>query len=194
VLLLVGLAGVVWPRAVVRVTPVFEATHISVPVNIDLEVAEPVLVSSVLPGKLASAGEKETDTTYLVDVVGGQRLVVSRKDAQSLVYHVLLQAVGEGMAEVTGARTVAWGAAAAARSGHVFRVVMTVNTSVYRDFPLNEWRNHIAGLSRSEAEAWLRSELGVKSAVIELYPSFLAKISQKVPGNQNSITFSLDTK
>jgi hypothetical protein len=193
-----GLASLVWPRVTIHVTPAYELVHVMVPIKIDLDVSEPVLASSVLPGQLLAAGGKlssaELKRSYFIDLSRGEKLSVARTHVQQLVDAAVRQVAGEDYASRPGTQNLVWQPVTPGRSGRLYTCPLAVEQQVYRIFPLAEWHARLAGLSLVEAKRWLVAEEGVAAVSIDLYPAFLAKISQKLPKNVKSITFSLDTK
>ncbi len=195
VLLLVGLASLVWPRVVVHVTPRYEVAQVVVPLKVDLDVTEPVISSLVVPGKLVTSGSTLLgEAVYTINVPRDQQVAVRQGAVQDIVDHALVQVVGEGQLERPGARGLTWGKVVVGRSGRLFTVQLTVHTQVYRDFPFGDWQKHLAGLPMADAQGWLKDELGVGEVTIQVYPSFLANVSKKMPNNPQAIAFTLDTK
>ncbi len=196
VALLIGLGSVVWPRVTIHLIPKLELVRVPVPVKIDLDLAEPVFSSGIVPGQLvlqAAAGTPPNLTSSYVAQVPGGRLIVERSLVDQLVDSALAQAAGAERVPRPGSKTLTWAAPTHGASGRSYTWPLVAQAYFYRQFPLTSWQQHLAGLPVPQARDWLRAQVGVGLVRIDFLPHFFANLSQKIPKNPSNLSFSLDT-
>lgn len=195
-LLLISLSTLVWPRVRVVVKPEFELVKINLPIKVDLDLKEPNFNIGVIPGQFITSFNQEAELTNpgfrFYKLSNNKKVIVDEDLINRLIDSSLRQKVGENRIIHQETLDISWQNPIENRSGRSFIVTATIQAQFYQLFPFVEWQNRLAGKSIIDIEKWVKQQPGVASVLVELYPSFFAKISQKVPSNPSAITITLD--
>jgi hypothetical protein len=195
-LLLINLSTLVWPRVRVVVKPEFELVKIDLPIKIDLDLKESNFNTGVIPGQFITSFNQEAELTNpgfrFYKLSNNKKVIVEADLINKLIDNSLRQNVGENRIIRQGTLDIRWQDPIENRSGRSFIVTANIQAQFYPLFPFVEWQNHLAGKSIIDIEKWVKLQPGVAGVLVELYPIFFAKISQKVPSNPSAITIILD--
>lgn len=195
-LLFINLSTLVWPRVRVVVKPEFESVKINVPIKVDLDLKEPNFNTGILPGQFITSFSQAAELTNpgfrFYKLNNNKKVVVDEDLINRLIDNSLRQKVGENRIMRQGTFYIDWQNPIENRSGRSFIVTANIQAQFYPLFPFVEWQNRLVGKSVVDIEKWVKQQPGVASVLVQLYPSFFAKISQKVPSNPSAITIILD--
>lgn len=190
-LLVIGLALTVWPRYRLVIQPKLDQYTVTVPIKIDTGVTEVIVGSNVVPGTLVARGSSAPAGWRLLTLPPSGQVLVNEAQVESLVRQALQQAAGPSELLLAESFSTLW-AAPKTISASVMSVRVSATGTFRRDFKLSDWLPHLLGQNSGDALKWLKKQPGIQGAFIQGYPSFLAKVKQKLPGDPRRVRFILD--
>lgn len=191
VVLVAGVLLTIWPRYRVTITPLFDQFTVTVPVKVDLNVTEVISGSNIVPGQLVDNAVSAAGGRRVIGTTKAGRVMVSDSDVDSLLQRALQQAAGGNEVLVENTFSTLWQPVKTS-SASTITVPVSASGKFRNRFHTADWPQHLAGLSVKNAIEWLTEQPGVAKATIEVYPSFFANISQKLPKDPNRLTWLLD--
>ena len=196
VLLLVGgLLSTLWPIVDVVISPQVDQMRLSTAFHVSLDLANSQPSSWLVSGRLLRAGEDWSAlqrANYKIFPVGKQNIVVAENDLQFSLNKFINQNIPPDYAVAPDSVEILWLAPVADKSEQGLTAAVNIGFSIYRRFPVDDWKVKLAGIKIPAAVDWLEKQTGVKKANINLKPHFLANIRQIMPTNPNVIRFTLD--
>lgn len=192
--LAVGTSFLVWPLVNIVVTPKLENLTVKGSVKVDMDVSKSLVDSGVIAGKIIGTGNTVTEVLKGIRTVRLGNAVVTYvgSEADAAVAATAAKAAGDEYVVRQPFGEISWSVPQAALSGRLTTIPFTVQVERYRRFPVADWRSQLKGMSLTEARDWLNKQAGVASALVEIYPSFFANFSGKLPHNDSAIRLSLD--
>ncbi len=184
-----------WPTAVVKITPQTDKLSLATSLHISLDLTGGSPNSWLVAGRQLQAGEDWSAlerSGYRVYSVGKQNIAAAEKDLRASLDKFVKQNMPVDYLIVPESLAIMWGDYQPDKSERGLNLPVSVVFSIYRHFPVVDWKNRLADLNLNEANSWLRKQTGVNSSTISIHPAFLAKIREKLPTNPNLIRFTLD--
>ena len=195
-LLVAGLAATILPLVKIKITPRLETITVAPALKIDLDINTPLPDQGVVPGHLVVGESRATleREGWLVLETAGQVVVFSQSDLDQVTRRWLSQAAGVDFELLPPTISVEQRPATRLPSGRSFNLPLIVKSQAYRHLPIKVWQQELPGLTIKEAEDRLSTYPGVGSVTIKFIPSFLARLSQKIPNHQSSLSITIDIK
>lgn len=196
-LALIGAGWYVLPFVSVVITPKLETVPVAVDVRIDTTLTEPLMAVGNIPGRIVS-NESEIDGLQLkgfeVVTIDNTLVAYDHRHVTSLVQRRVDELLGHDFIEVPDSLQYSLTKPVSSHDKRSFTAVVQARVLAYRPLPVMSWRERLPGMSITEAQAYLTGQKGVATVAISSYPNFFAKLSQKFPRNQSSLTFTLDVE
>lgn len=195
VALVVGVFVSLWPTAMVKITPQTDKLSLATSFHISLDLTGDSPNSWLISGRQLQAGEDWAVLErggYRVYSVGKQNIAAAEKDLRDGLDKFIKQNMPVDYLIVPDSLNIMWGNYQPDKSERGLTLPVKVIFSIYRRFPVVDWKNRLADLTIEDANKWLRKQTGVNLSEISIHPAFLAKIREKLPTNPNLIRFTLD--
>ncbi|MBI5466259.1 MAG: hypothetical protein HY974_03145 [Candidatus Kerfeldbacteria bacterium] len=193
--LLSGLALFIFPLVQVTIIPELESVTVTPTLRIDLDLTNPLPEAGVIPGRqldINGSQDKSEDFDSRSIRVGDKLIIFSKNQADQALAYALNKGINSEYQMLAESLTTVSGQAQKLPSGRSFSLPFTISVQIYRRFPVTEWLGYLPGLNLAEAEAKLVQYRGVKQARVELYPSFFARLTNKLPSSPSAYRFTLD--
>lgn len=196
IFLLLGLSFKIWPITNIVIRPSILFYEDNVRINISLDILEPSLSTLTIPGRILTIGEDSNvleQQHFLIRKIGGTSVVFSENDLIEVVIQSAKQTLSSDVKILYNSIDISDGYWSGTNSEKLYQGELEVAVGYYYEFPIDNWKQEIIGLTKNEALAVLQPKLGVDKVEITFVPSFMANISQKISSRGQTVKFTLDT-
>ncbi len=185
----------VWPIVTITIKPEITSLGNQLDLKVDLDSRAPLISTNTIPGRIKELGEDDNqlaEQKFLVRTINGVSIVFSKDDLIIVAKQLLLKHAPPDSVILTSSISIDEGKWTASEAGRVFHGSLYLVAKYYQDPPLANWSEEIIGLDKEAAVALLSEKTGVADVQIDIYPSFLANLSKKIPNSKDDVRLTLD--
>jgi len=196
VVLIGGIAYLIWPIVDIVVTPKIDHIQRNFNLKLDLDVTAGIPQSGIVSVRRLQVGEQvnnlEDSGLLALTTNRGYNLVVVKKDLENTWQYALNSSLSPNDKIIAGSNKLSYKLATVMPSGKSFTLPVFIEADTYRQFPVKYWKEQLVGKNKEQAINWLNIQPGVEKIKINYYPYFFSNISQKFPSNTSAIRVALD--